>query len=159
MATKEHRLYDSYRQELIGEYINQANLLRAFYDCIRYGCKPEYLELQYQRPKDKLYQLGSGRDSHLLEWCSSIDRLIVDLRTTVGTDIIGMPEFFLYNGYEWDLEDTGGTNTVLNMQRYAAIVGATAQDVSISAQVAVGATELEALARAAVNFVTGEREK
>lgn len=112
------------------------------------------MELFYQRPKDKQIHLGSGRDAALIEWNRSIDRLIIDLRLYVKTDIIGLPEFLYYNGYAWDLEDCGGTNTVLHMSRYAAIVSHREGLQETGGATATGATELEALAKAAVNLVT-----
>lgn len=145
--SREHELWDSYRQYKIGEYQNQANLLRAFYDCCRYGCKREHLDLILQRPNDKQIYLGSGRDDTIIEWIESMDALIVTLRIEVGTDVIGLVEFLSFSGYEWDLQDRGRTNAILNMERYAAVVS---DDRGIGE--GVGATEIEALANAAVQL-------
>jgi hypothetical protein len=144
---KEYQLIDSLRQECIGEYKTQGSVLQAFTDCLRYGCDPQYLDIIYQRPKDKPFHLGSGRDDGLLEWANTYDGLVIRLRLVANTDILGLQEFMEYHGYDYVTEDRGGTNTILNMERYAAVVS----DATGIGE-GVGATELEALCIAIIQL-------
>lgn len=147
MSKNEFQLWDSYNQVMINDYRRQSDVLTAFFDCCRFGCRSDHLDLIYQRPNDKPIFLGSGRDATLLEWLESIDALIINLRLRAGTDLMGLFEFLEYGGYQWVAEDRGGTNTVLNMERYAAVVS---DDRGIGE--GVGATELEAVAQAVVQL-------
>lgn len=147
MSRNEFELWDTYRQRKINDYRTQSAALHGMYDCYRYGCKPEHLDLVYQRPNDKQIYLGSGRDTALLEWFESIDELIVDLRLTVGTDIIGLEEWLLFNGYDRVIEDRGRTNTTLHMERYAVVL-----DNAEGIGGGIGATEFEATANALIEL-------
>lgn len=147
MSTKEFVLYDTCRQEQINTYKTQSAALTGLYDCQRFGCRRDCLDVVFQRPHDKPIHIASGRDSGIVEWFETMDSLIVKLRLAAGTDIIGIFEFFEYHGYQWDIEDRGRSNAQLNMERYAAVVS---DEKGIGE--GVGATELEAITQAVIQL-------
>lgn len=146
-GTKEIELWDTCRQERINDYRTQSAALTGLYDCQRFGCRRECLDLILQRPNDKPISIASGRDTGVIEWFEAMDNLIVKLRLTVGTDVIGMLEWFEFAGYDFVTEDRGRSNAVLNMERYAAVIS---NDDGIGE--GVGATEAEALAYAVIQL-------
>lgn len=144
---REYELWDTYNQRKLGDYKTQSSTLQAFYDCLRFGCEPSHLDIVYQRPHDKQIFLGSGREDALIEWAESVDDLVWKLRLVAGTDIIGITEFMIYHGYDAVTEDRGRTNTMINFERYAAVVS----DATGIGE-GIGATELEAISQAIIQL-------
>lgn len=144
---KEYELWDTCSQTMLNDYKTQSAALTAMYDYARFGMRNECLDLFLQRPNDKQIYVCSPRDANIQEWFEAMDKTIMKLRLTANTDIIGVFEWMEYGDVQWVTEDRGGTQTKLNMERYAAVVSD-----SDGIAEGIGATEFEALAQALIRL-------